>query len=196
MLAGEQRGFTLYELLVTMLVAGIVLGVGVPNLLEFTRNGRMVAAANDYVSAVHLARGESVSRGAPVTLCASADPLAATPSCSADGSVTTGGYFAWIDDDSDAVAEAGEEILLQRGGTEGIAVYGDGGYVHFQPNGFVKAVPSAGSPASVVLFCDERGNVVTSGGRSAARAVRVPPTGRPATLVDVAEISALGLECP
>jgi len=35
----KQSGFTLWELLVTLLVAGVLLSIGVPNFREFQRNG-------------------------------------------------------------------------------------------------------------------------------------------------------------
>jgi type IV fimbrial biogenesis protein FimT len=80
----QQRGFTLWELLMTLLVAGILLGIGVPNVMEFQRNGAMSSAANDLVTGVLLARTEAVKRQVPVTLCLSADPDAVTPTCSAE----------------------------------------------------------------------------------------------------------------
>ena len=58
----------------TLLVAGILLGVGVPNVMEFQRNGAMTAAANELVTGVLTARTEAVKRQVPVTLCASPDP--------------------------------------------------------------------------------------------------------------------------
>ena len=64
----DQHGFTLWELLMALLVAGILLGIGVPNVMEFQRNGAMTAAANDLVTAMLMARTEAVKRQAPVTL--------------------------------------------------------------------------------------------------------------------------------
>ena len=66
----------------TLLVAGILLGIGVPNVMEFQRNGAMTAAANDFVTGVLMARTEAVKRQAPVTLCLSDNPHDATPACS------------------------------------------------------------------------------------------------------------------
>ena len=87
----RQRGFTLWELLVTVLVVGVVLGIGVPNFNEFSRNSEMASAVNSLVSAVHVSRTEAVKRGQPVTLCGSSTPLVAAPTC--DGG--TGGFFAF-----------------------------------------------------------------------------------------------------
>jgi type IV fimbrial biogenesis protein FimT len=194
--SGVQKGFTLYELLMTVLVASIILGLGVPSLAQFRRNSHMAAAVNDVVSAIHMARSAAVTRQAAVTLCASADPLAPLPSCSADGSVTSGGFFVWLDDDRDTVADPNEEILLQRPGTDGIDIFADSGFVHFGPKGFVDAPAVAGDSARLWVLCDARGNVTAGAGLSAARAVRIPPTGHPSLLTTVSEIGPLPIDCP
>ena len=41
----KQKGFTLYEVLTTMLIVGIVLSLGIPNMQSFRQNSRMIATA-------------------------------------------------------------------------------------------------------------------------------------------------------
>ena len=77
MKAPRQSGFTLWELLVTMLVAGMLLAVGVPSFRDAQRNSAITAAANDLITGLLAARAEAVKRQVPVTLCASPDPAAA-----------------------------------------------------------------------------------------------------------------------
>ena len=197
-----QRGFTLYELLVTMLVIGVILGLGVPNLLEFTRNNRMTATANDMQTALMLARSEAVKRRSTMTLCASPNPIDASPTCSADGTGTQGGYIVWDDADADAVVDGGEDVLLQRDDPQDITVFASSGYVHFNMNGNRADIPATGvNSADVVLFCDARGNTIVSGTLSAARAIRISPTGRGRVLAETGEIATLAgapwnLSCP
>lgn len=211
------RGFTLWELLVSILVVGILLGIGVPNFLEFRRNNAMAAAANDLVSAIMLARAEAVKRQVPVTLCASPDPLAATPTCSPTGAGSNGAFIVWVDEngnvdangapiltdgsDGDAVVDAGELVLLRRedpGST--INVSADSGYIAYGPNGFRRNVAGLGPSASLVLYCDERGNRAAAGDVSTARVLRVDPTGRGQVVRGVPEvaaaITAIGAACP
>ena len=52
----RQHGFTIYELLITMLVVGVILTIGIPNFSEFTRNSRISATANDLHASFQLAR--------------------------------------------------------------------------------------------------------------------------------------------
>jgi type IV fimbrial biogenesis protein FimT len=193
-----QRGFTLYELLVTVLVMGVIFGFGVPNLLEFTRNNRMTATANDFVTAMLLARTEAVKSRTWVTLCASPEPVIDNPSCDADASDadSEGGYIVWVDADRDAVVDGGEQLLLQRDDPQDITVLGDSGYIQFGRNGFVTTAVGAGAPATEILFCDSRGNTVVSGSLSAARGLQIPINGRPNLFVEIADIDGLTLDCP
>jgi len=95
----HHQGFSLLELMVTLLVMGIVLGFGVPNFMEFQRTSAMTSEANDFVGAIFLARTEAVKRQTFVTLCASANPLAAVPVCGV-GPAT--GYVVFVDDANSA----------------------------------------------------------------------------------------------
>lgn len=66
----KTRGFTLIELMVTLAVAAILLGIAVPSYQNFTINSRMASQANDLVTALNFARSEAVKRGVNVTVCA------------------------------------------------------------------------------------------------------------------------------
>ena len=55
----KQSGFTVYELLITMIIIGVILTIGVPNLAEFTQNSRLTATSNDLHSSFQLARSEA-----------------------------------------------------------------------------------------------------------------------------------------
>jgi len=193
-----ERGFTLYELLVTVLVMGIIFGFGVPNLLEFARNNRMSAAANDLVTSLLLSRSEAVKGRTTVTLCASPEPIVDNPSCdaAAANADSDGGYIAWVDADRDAVVDGGEQILLQRDDPQDITVLGDSGYVQFGVNGTVTTAAGAGAPATQILFCDTRGNTVVSGSLSAARGLLISVTGHSSLLTEVGEIATLDIACP
>jgi type IV fimbrial biogenesis protein FimT len=195
-----QRGFTLFELLVTVLVAGVIFGLGVPNLLEFSRNNAITSVANDFVTAITNARTAAVTRRLPVTLCASPNPVDAAPTCSPDASGTNGGYIVWVDDNGDAVVDGGEEMLIQRDDPQDITVFANNGYINWNATGFRNDIAGLGLSVRAILFCDARGNVVASGTLSAARAVRVTPTGRGAVENEVARIApivtALGAACP
>ena len=79
----HAEGVTLIELLVALSVMAIVLTLGVPAFTDFFASGRMSAAANDVVSAMHLARSEAIKRRRSVTVCASGNASSPNPACSA-----------------------------------------------------------------------------------------------------------------
>ena len=103
-----QTGFTLYELLATMTIVGVVLAIGVPNMSSFRQNSRMTATANDLHSSFHLARSEAARAKMPITICASADSAAAIPVC---GGELEAGWVVFEDRNGDIVIDAGEPII-------------------------------------------------------------------------------------
>ncbi len=68
------------ELLVTLVVTAIVLGMAIPSFNSQMLNNRAVALGEDFASAINFARLEAVKRSKRVTLCASNDGA----SCSGD----------------------------------------------------------------------------------------------------------------
>jgi type IV fimbrial biogenesis protein FimT len=98
--------------MMTLLIVGILIGVGIPNLMEFQRNGLMTAAANELVTGVLVARSEAVKRQAPVALCLSDDPLADTPTClpNAVGDSATRGFIIWVDENNNVDANGAHEF--------------------------------------------------------------------------------------
>ena len=109
----------------TLLIAGILLGIGVPNVMEFQRNAAMTAATNDFITATLVARTEAVKRQAPVTLCLSDNPTDPTPTC-APGSVAnsaTRGFVVFVDENDNFDAD-GARVLTD--GTDGNAVIDPG----------------------------------------------------------------------
>lgn len=196
-----QNGFTLYELLVSMLVAGVIFSLGIPNLLEFSRNNRMTATANDMITAILLARNEAIKQRIPVTLCASPEPLLDDPVC--DAGLTDpesgGGFIVWTDDNGDAIVDSGESMLWQQQDPRDISVIGNSGFVTFDIEGYID---DPATSASAFLLCDERGNSISSGSLSAARSVQIDPLGRARVLREISEIELLNtpgfgnLACP
>jgi len=67
----RQRGFTLIELMMTLLIAGIVLTIGVPNFRDLVQRNRVTTEVNRFISHVQFARAESIRRGSTVSLCQS-----------------------------------------------------------------------------------------------------------------------------
>ncbi len=74
--AGARRsraGFTLIELVVTILVAAILITIAVPSFEHITVSSRLTTTANSLVDALNTARMEAIKRNADVQFCGSID---------------------------------------------------------------------------------------------------------------------------
>jgi type IV fimbrial biogenesis protein FimT len=69
----KTRGFTLMELMFTLLIASILLGVGIPAFRGMTATSRITTQSNDFVAAITFARSEAIRTNANVTLCRVSD---------------------------------------------------------------------------------------------------------------------------
>ena len=163
----RHSGFTLMELMVTLAVAGIVLGMAVPNFRSFMLNSRLTSAANDFIVALHAARTEAVKRQLPVAMCATDDAGQAVPECSG-GAYSQ--WVVWVDADNDWEPDnaANEPVLLRHMGVaQGVMVRvnaDETGIVKFRPNGFAADAAAGQVPTSNVVICDSRGTAAISAG--------------------------------
>ncbi len=195
-----QSGVTLYELLITLLIIGVVLTIGVPNMVEFRQNSRMTSSANDLLAAFQLARSESARAKTNITICASNNPMGANPSCS--GALNQG-YIVFVDEDGDIVRDAGEAILRRHDAAEpGVtfAIANDATFFSYASTGLGRGDVGGNSAISQIVMCDDRGNVVAAGGNSASRLFVTTPLGRATILRDRTQIGTaltnMSKSCP
>lgn len=185
-----QRGFTLYELLTTVLIVGVILAIGVPNMTAFNQNSRMTATANDLHSSFHLARTEASRSRNIITICASSDGATCTI-----GAEFEDGWIVFADTDGDIAVDAGENILRQFPAVDDDIVVNSGGngdYFSYAATGQGRGNVTGTAPVGTLIMCDSRGNIVGPGGRSTARVLVVTPLGRPTVLRDKAQVDFHG----
>ncbi|MGB5164270.1 MAG: GspH/FimT family pseudopilin [Woeseiaceae bacterium] len=105
-----SRGFSLYELLVTLLIAALVMTIGLPAFSGTVARHRQRVEIDALFHAVHLARKESILRRRVVSLCPSLDGR----QCSASRDWSSGWLmFENSDRDVPPHVDPGEP-LLQR----------------------------------------------------------------------------------
>ncbi len=157
----REKGFTLVELIVTLVVAAILLTLAAPNLSSFLQRDRLGAQANELLSDLAYARSEAIKRGTVVIVCKTTDPMSATPGCNTTvADPWTSGRVIWFDDNNNSTIEA-DEVLRVRQALDGNgnALYGDGNpggtgnEVRFTQLGM--ADPPGGNTQFVL--CDKRG---------------------------------------
>ena len=66
----HSRGFTLIELMLVVVLAGVMLGIGIPSFRDFIASQRVKTAAGEYASALVEARSEAIKRNTNVTVTA------------------------------------------------------------------------------------------------------------------------------
>ena len=190
-----QNGFTLYELLITVVIVALIVAIGVPNLSDFRRNSRATALANDLHGSFFLARSEAARARQNVTICSSSDPFAANATC--DGASFGEGWIVFVDADGDRTRDAGaNETVLKAFPPvhETIHINSNAQDFSFQPTGL-----GAAAGPFIAMICDERDNTVAAGGQSAARRIVVTPIGRSTIIGGVdtiaSSIGTLGVGC-
>jgi type IV fimbrial biogenesis protein FimT len=92
MISNRQRGFTVVELMVTIAVAAILTAIALPNFRDFMRRNAVTSHMNELLGDLRYARQLANTDMSVVSVCASADPSATTPSCADDGHYEQG----WI----------------------------------------------------------------------------------------------------
>jgi type IV fimbrial biogenesis protein FimT len=148
----KLAGFTIIELMITLVVAAILLAVAAPSFRDIIQNNRLTTEINTLSASLNLTRSEAIKRGSPVTLCKSND-FDASPSC-VSAANWHDGWIVFDDIDSDGALDAGETIIrVVNGLTSGTTlVFATGkNDVIYTANGF--AVGDNGT----FRLCDGRG---------------------------------------
>ena len=153
----KENGFTIIELMITLAVAAVVMGVAAPSLGGFVKNSALRNQVYDMLSSITTARSEALKNGSRVVMCRSANPLAATPSCGGTTDNWSTGWLLFISQDSNTVYNAGTDVLVKVGmpAPSQINVLSNGtgnNYLVFNPDG---TLDETGAAQSAV--CDDRG---------------------------------------
>jgi type IV fimbrial biogenesis protein FimT len=147
----------------TLVVVGIVLGLGVPSLRWFALDAKLTADVNAFIGAVQLARSEAAKRSRSVIVCKTSDRTR----CGGDEIQYDAGWMVFVnDDDRWPPSRSANELLLYA---HDAAV--GGSIVSNRPLYEFRAYQRR-STNGTVTFCDSRG-------AAAARAVIISYTGRP-----------------
>jgi len=196
-----QSGFTLYELMITLLIVGVVLTFGMPNLTAFSQNSRITTTANDLHAAFQVARSEAARAKSNITICASDNSM--TPGADCQGSWEDG-FIVFIDSNGDiARAGANETVLRAQPGIAAgvnLVIANNSSYFSYASTGLGRGNVGGAPAVSQIIICDDRGLVETSKDYSAGRLFVATPLGRATVLRDYTmvnnAITLMGQTCP
>ncbi len=161
--AGAARGFSLLELMVTLSVAAVLLGLAVPSFRGMWLDSERAIAVNSFVHSIFLARSAAATYHRTVSICRSLDGQ----TCSTDLANWQLGWMVFINDDRDEppVRDANERVLaIQQAFPQGTITSNRRGY-SFKP--YYRTVVNG-----TLVFCDRRGS-------AHARAIIINIAGRP-----------------
>ena len=160
----SQRGFTLPEMLVVMVVVGVMLGVAVPAYRDVIARNRITARMNELVGAMQLARSESVRRGIDVSLCAV--ETGAKCGLGTSGSWATGwAIIAENAGGTDGTQDAADEVVSRNDvEMEGLSYYSAAKAaavkaITFRPSGATRLAPGASFSLVICSGSDHGGRL-------------------------------------
>ncbi len=172
-LFGNPNGFTLLELLITIAVAVILMGLGVPSYQALTQRNRIAAYVNDINLTLVLARSEAVKRGVHVTVCPTEDTSLKKwrhirkVSC-LETTTWSNGWIVFVDADGDGErAGRTEELIHLQGPLDGmtLTLSSDTNSIVFADSGMLsEQMPAGGFTLSLQPpDCASVGRTVTVG---------------------------------
>lgn len=142
----NATGFTLIELMITLVILGILVTVAAPSMEDTIKKSSVRGHHRDFSAAMAFARGEALSRGKNITMCPSAD--AAT--CDTTNNNWTNGWIVYEEDGQVNGFDAAADTLLR--------VY------EYEGSNTAKALDPSASPATAInsLSWNHRGFSVDS----------------------------------
>ena len=129
----QVRGFTMVELMVTLVVLAVMLAIAAPGLATFVNNSRLRATQGELMSALTLARSEATKRGAMVVVEALAPVV---------GKEFSGGWRVFVDLNDNGVRDVDEAEVRRYpalAGNQRFATVSGVSNATFNPRGFLKA---------------------------------------------------------
>ena len=129
----KPSGFSLLETLVTLCIAGVILGVAVPAVGPWTERQRLRSMQTALLQMIHRARYQALTQHQRITLC----PLSQTGNCQQDWNQSISSF---VDQNSNRKLDPGEQLLSTVDVPASIKLHWRGmspnNSMHFTPLGF------------------------------------------------------------
>ncbi|WP_425338432.1 GspH/FimT family pseudopilin [Thiorhodococcus minor] len=164
----RRCGFTLVELIVTIAIASILLGVAAPSFRQAMITNRVASLTNEFVASLQFARSEAVMRKTRVTLCKSATVGSATPTCDNSASWEDG-WIVFLDGGVQGSIDGGDSVLKVGRPDSGNAVVSGGTnfstYVSYLSTGVGSGSSASDGEFTVCIPPEQRNISISRTGR-------------------------------
>lgn len=107
---GGQGGFTLIEMLITIVIVAIALTIGIPSMSRQIEKSRQNGLRTELQQAVRLAGAQALASSRPVVLC----PSSSSSGCSDDSSGWADGFMLFVDINSNGSYDNDTDRLLRQ----------------------------------------------------------------------------------
>ena len=164
-------GFTVIEMMIVLAIAAVLLAVGMPSFVQFSRETRAGSTTSSLTADIQLARSEAVKRNSRVLFCARA--TATSTSCIATPAATAwmNGWLVCSDRNSDGACDAStatdpNPIRVQGSLAAPVSLTGPAATLIFFPLGNASAAATftltASTPTTRTATVSAAGTLVTA----------------------------------
>src|SRR5574343_230104 len=181
----KESGFTLIELMITVVILIILTSIALPDMRAFINSTRLSSSANDILADLALARSEAIKRGIPVSVCASSNGSSCTGGNWSDGHIvfSDSGGTSFV---GNGVVDTANDTVIRVAPSSGANItisasgFSNASFLSYGPTGSASTISNT-SPGAFKICDDHTANH--------GRQVSVMASGRTA-------ISSTTLSCP
>ena len=140
----RSRGLTGIELMVTVAILAILLGLAAPSMSRFVQQWRVSNTLNALTGSLRLARTEAIARARIVVICSVSSSTSTDCKTSEDDDYASG-WIVFVNNDGDSsltfLSSNGDELLIRQEAPAGIAdiTLSSAGKFVFYPNGLAQS---------------------------------------------------------
>lgn len=186
------KGFTILELMITVVVMALVLAIGAPSFIDFIADQRIRVAASDFMGDISFARAEALKTSRRVIMA----HATVAGACGAQGPIGNSwnqGWCIYVDNDGSGTFTGGDQVLKIHNGFSsgrvlicakdgsGTAIADFANTIVFRPDGRVVRNLATVGGSDGFTISDDMGD-----GRNLndkIRTIMIGATGRPALVI-------------
>lgn len=129
----HEKGFSLLEIIVTLVITTIIVSLAAPSMKSLIADRRIVMATEQIYKSIVLSRSEAVKRGVFVSLCRAAN----VSQCAPNGEDWASGWLIFTDKNRNGYMDVGDELIrVQQAVSSSISIiWNRGKYLRFNSRG-------------------------------------------------------------